>query len=470
MKRYPEIVLAIFLSALFSVPALAWGPHPRITQAALASLGSNAALARILGPETSSLSRHCWCPDIWMQFTSDGYSDDFLLFPKRPAHLGTSHAFRMADGSMGAHSRELFEIYFRRALQALRTETPANAARWVGVLTHFTEDTGAPPHAIKESGPLHGPMEQWVDEKLISIDGCAPTVLGTDDESAFEGFWQRQERLNRFAIDFAGRVKPLVATGKRVEAEPLILECALESARAVADLYVTLGPLAGRGAAGARLSGVVSGAAVEGPLGRLPAKLMIEGSDYSTLADAGGRYEFRHLPSGTHRLLAIKPGNEVWRGEVVLPAEGATREIEMTAARIPGNMLRNPALDLHWANPSAPDLWCIRRGFWRTESIPVVAGSTYRLEVKWKSEKPGASVILRWSSFEHFEEGRHTNEVPLVYPRTVLVATAPPGTKFAHPVVDKASPDEVLSYVAFVAHKAEVSPAERGAVRAPGAP
>ncbi|OQW96926.1 MAG: hypothetical protein BWK77_03205 [Verrucomicrobia bacterium A1] len=79
-------------------------------------------------------------------------------------------------------------------------------------------------------------------------------------------------------------------------------------------------------------------------------------------------------------------------------------------------------------------------------------------------------MILRWSSFEHFEEGRHTNEVPLVYPRTVLVATAPPGTKFAHPVVDKASPDEVLSYVAFVAHKAEVSPAERGAVRAPGAP
>lgn len=470
MKRHPEIVLACVLSALASAPVFAWGPHPRITQAALASLGSNAALARVLGTETPGLARHCWCPDIWMQFTADGYSDDFLLFPKRPAHLGTSHAFRTADGSMGAHSRELFETYFRRALQALRTETPANAARWVGVLTHFTEDTGAPPHAIRESGPLHGPMEQWVDEKLISIDGYTPAVLGNDDESAFEGYWQRQERLNRFAIDFAVRVKPLVAAGKRAEAEPLILECALESARAVADLYATLGLLVDRGGTGATLRGVVRGATVEGPLGRLPAKLMIEGGDYSTLASADGRYEFRNLSSGTHRLLAIKPGNEVWRGEVALPAEGATREIEMTAARIPGNMLRNPALDLHWANPSAPDLWCIRRGLWRTESIPVVAGSTYRLEVKWKSEKPGAAVILRWSSFERFEEGRHTNEVPLVYPRTVLVATAPPGTKFAHPVVDKALPDEVLSYVAFVAHTAGGPPAEPGATRSPGVP
>jgi len=28
-------------------------------------------------------------------------------------------------------------------LQALRTETPANAARWVGSLLHFVEDTGS---------------------------------------------------------------------------------------------------------------------------------------------------------------------------------------------------------------------------------------------------------------------------------------------------------------------------------------
>ena len=43
---------------------------------------------------------------------------------------------------------------FIRALQALRTESPANAVRWLGSLLHFVTDTGSPPHALVYKGDI----------------------------------------------------------------------------------------------------------------------------------------------------------------------------------------------------------------------------------------------------------------------------------------------------------------------------
>ena len=63
------------------------------------------------------------------------YADDYLLIHQMPRHVG--HV--MPD------VQQTFVPYFRRALQALRTETPLNACRQIGSLIHFVEDTAPRP-------------------------------------------------------------------------------------------------------------------------------------------------------------------------------------------------------------------------------------------------------------------------------------------------------------------------------------
>ncbi len=433
-------------SVLISARAFAWGPHPDITAAAVAVLGPDAPLVRALGPkETASLRTTCWIPDIWMQM-SDFYIDDYLFTPLRPTHLQTSHAFVGADGKVSAHTLGMFDLYFRRALQALRTETPANAARWIGALLHFTEDTGAPPHALVVSGALHSPMENWVDGKKVCIAGYAPKVLGTDDDSALAAFWQNQEHLHAFVLERAPRIKALAAENNRAEAEPLILACANASARNAADLMVTLGALAAKGPKGGELRGRVSGVTLDGRLGQVPAKVMLAGTGYSTLAGADGVYAFRNLPAGAYRLLVARPGNEVFSGSVTISEAVATADVGLTPARVKGNLLRNPALTLRWASTDHIDMWYKRKIGWRSEAVPVTPGVSYRLEVERKVS--GAKVTVFWST--HERDGTRTAGPVLSQAETRLAAVAPAGVKYAYVVVECSGlPDNVLSYVAL---------------------
>lgn len=437
--------------ALTATALLGWGPHPDITANAIKALGPEAPLASVLGPEFDRLRTHCWIPDVWMQLSSEYYFDDYLFTPQRPTHIGTSHAFTGPDGKYGQHNQVMFDIYFRRALQALRTESPANAARWVGALLHFTEDTGAPPHAINESGALHGPMENWVDGKKISIAGYTPKVLGSDDTQAFAGYWQNQEKLHAFTAGQAHRIKALVAAGNRTEAEPLIRACADESARKAADLCATLGALAGAGPKGCGVRGRISGATDDDcALAKIAAKIMLEGTGYSTLAAPDGTYEFRNLPAGAYRLFVAHPGNEVYSGEVTLSAAAQTFDITLAPARVKGNLFRNPALTLRWASKDHIDMWYkAGKGGWRTEAVPVVAGATYALEAQWKNTRGKMTVC--WST--HEREGKQTAGPSLIPPDTKRSVTAPDGVKFAFVTVEGPDlPDTTVSYVALTPH------------------
>lgn len=425
-----------------------WGPHPEVTASAVATLGAESPLLQLLGPEAQNLRAHCWMPDRWMQL-SGFYCDDYLFTPQRPTHLQTSHAFVGADGKVGAHTPEMFDLYFRRALQALRTETPQNAARWVGSLLHFTEDTGAPPHAIVESGPLHAPMENWLDGKKVSCSGYSPRILGEDDARAATAFWANQERLHAFVLERAPRIRALVAANDRAAAEPLILECANASARNAADLCATLGALAGKGPqGGAGLEGRISGAAVGGALGQVPAKVMLAGTGYSTLADAAGRYAFRNLPPGPYRLLVAWPGNEVFVGAETAVVGAQTVDVAMTPAQVKGNLLRNPALTLRWASPAHIDMWYKARKYgWRSEAVPVTPGGAYRLSVVRKGSG-GPKVTLYWST--HEREGTQTAGPLLAGGETCRTADAPAEARYAFVAVEGAElPDAALSYVAL---------------------
>src|SRR6185436_14129159 len=85
---------APLLKVLFLIPAwtaLAWGPHPAITQAALDALGTNDSIVRRLGVEAQRLTNYCWLADFkrlpFRDKEQDFYADDYLLFPQAPAHF-----------------------------------------------------------------------------------------------------------------------------------------------------------------------------------------------------------------------------------------------------------------------------------------------------------------------------------------------------------------------------------------------
>ena len=153
--------LAILLNSWLWMEAGAWGPHTTITQEALKVVPEAARWRAALGQENfSALTNYSLLPDQRGQDLKTFYADDYLLIRRMPRHPG--HV--MPD------VQETFEPFFRRALQALRTETPANACRQIGPILHFVEDVGAPPHA-KEKCPHHTELENWVRADQIDITG-----------------------------------------------------------------------------------------------------------------------------------------------------------------------------------------------------------------------------------------------------------------------------------------------------------
>jgi hypothetical protein len=410
--------------------ALAWGPHTEITRAALAVLPEDAAIRSLLGPELVALEKTCWIADHRRDARPDYFPDDYLLFPASP---------RERD-HMNPDVRNTFDPFFQRALQALRTETPANAARWVGALVHYVEDIGAPPHAASIGGALHGPMENWVDARAIQIGGYRPRLLGQDDASATRGLLQRMDDLSDYALQRANLLREPLAAMKERENQPLILEAALESARATADVLLTLGELARSSPGGATLRGAITGAD-QAYLPQVAARVMLLGTPYSTGAD-NGRFELRNLPPGRYRLAAIRPGNPVWIGDVELsqdrPAEVA---IDLRPSTPAGNRLRNADFSLRWVDPALPDCW--RRltiGYpdrpskepgWQSECIRVTPGMRYRIGADLV-DGASASLAVRWRQFP--VNAVNVSDVRLDNPAGQVVV-APEGAKYLQVII-----------------------------------
>lgn len=389
---------------LSSHGSLAWGPHTEITQAALHALGTEDGIYKQLGADTSVLTQYVWMADWRSQLLirSDEvfYADDYLLFPKAKTH--SQH--------ICPEVRQTYAPFFRRALQALRTESPRNAARWIGSLLHFTTDTGSPPHAAGFLGPAHSKMENWVDAKLIQLPGYQPQLLGDDDASGEAGFLARMDGLIEFSKERAARCRADVDADRREPVEPVVLESALETARVTADLLHTLGFLAAKPAAGAPLSGKVGWQKSSHPtLDRLPAKVVLLGTDFSTLTGPDGAFVFRHLPEGDYQLVALAPGASSAPAGISLKGGGLSLPELALVAGTSGNLLRNADFQLHWSAAEALDHWTMKTPpgklagktpvrDWDGEWLPLEKGAAYRLEAHWKkgaAEVEDALVFVR---------------------------------------------------------------------------
>lgn len=401
MPRPRNLILSLI--ALLPTSLLAWGPHPEITKAGVDTLNSDDPLRRELGPELKKLREYCWMADWRGQLRKDGeswfYSDDFLLFPPMPKHL--DHLCPMVKAT--------YEPYFRRALQALRTESPLNAARWIGSILHFTEDTGSPPHAAEISGEVHSRMENWVDAKAIHIPGYVPQLLGATEEEAVTGFLKRMDGLIAFSRQRSDRAKPFVLAGDRPSTEPIVLESALETSRVVADLLHTLGVLAeknpsGGGAIEARITSVASPG-----LEKMPARIVLLGTNFSTLAGTDGSAVFRNLPAGTYDAVIERAGAKSSRVKVTVSAGQTTPlDVALETDVAPGNLVRNQTGQLIWLSEKQPDRWTpIRRKtdapHWQGELIPVSVGTKYRFQAKWPAGSETSVVVHLYTTAAYGE-------------------------------------------------------------------
>ena len=414
-----RLFLSLILIAL-ALPASAWGPHSRITQAALDVLGPSDPLVKQLGPNAARLTSFCSMGDRYRAFLNepDGsiyYADDYLLFPRQPKHS--------AHGGAGVLTS--LEPYFRRSVQALRTETPDNAARWIGALLHFTEDAGAPPHALPGMGALHHNMENWVAVDKIPIPGYKPRLLGATDDEAVAAYMKRMQELMAYSRARAEKVKPLVQADNRQAAEPLITECATECSRVVADLLYTLGRLTGApGPDSVTIRGTIKTKPDAPADGRL-AKVVIDGTNYSTVADPSGKWEIHGLPAGMYMGKVLYPGCRMDNFTAKIePGQTRTINILMVTLKPAQNLLRNPDLRVHWVDPNAPDTWFKSKIGWESATVPITPGQKYSLNIQWKYGVKGTAVVRWYTRKSPYAEGSK-EEAPVTEAQNDVVFTAP---------------------------------------------
>lgn len=402
--RLVKVLLPALLVGLFAGPALAWGPHPKITQAALQVLPEMERWNAALGADNvAALANYCWLPDQRGEDLGKFYADDYLLIRQMPRHVG--HTMPAVQ--------EAFVPYFRRALQALRTETPVNACRQLGPLVHFVEDAGAPPHA-KPNCPHHSELENWVVAEKIVIAGYQPKRLGQTDDEAEAGLLRRIAGLVEFSAARAERALPLVsqAAPDRAQVEPIILESALESARATADLLYTVFTL------GLKPQGEDTRLVGKITAGLFPsrndhgARIVLLDSDYATLAvtdgsqPAGrwqGDYLFHHLTPGAYRVLAYRTASQFRISEPIRLKVGQETRLDIALPETDpaGNIVENPDGRLSYLLPDVPDRW--RRvssqgkpSLWLSAVATVKPQTAYRCGAVLKD--PEAKVSFRFES------------------------------------------------------------------------
>lgn len=446
LRLSPRWLHALLLTLSF--PLLAWGPHPEITDAAVAALPRDAALRTELGPHIAKLPDHCWMGDMRRTLVrrEEGwfYADDCLLFPSMEKHRD----------HICPEVKETYEPFFRQALQALRTQTPENAARWIGGILHFTEDTGSPPHAAEIRGEVHSKMENWVDAKAIHLGDYKPQLLGRTDDEAVAGYLKRMDGLIEFSKSRAERAKPFVLANDRPSAEPIVLESALETSRVVADLLYTLGELTKAPVLDtAKLTGRIT--STSSPLfAKLPARVMLSGTSLSTLADAQGRYEFRQVKPGAYKLIVLRAGCKTVSHELTLSPNNATvLDLSLPPDEVAGNLIRNSSATALWLSPQQPDAWYpvkkrLGEAYWEGELIPVKPGTTYKLQTLWQPEAKGQVVVQLLPKDIHSKG--NVLMTPLLPGTSEMTFTATPEAAFAQILISgQPLPGAVCKHVAL---------------------
>lgn len=423
--------LALLILFLIVTPVWGWGPHSQIVDASLAVLPADDRLAARLGSNAERLRMYVMMGD-WKdcvleiqenwsrgdkhfgQMPTQIYTNDFLISPLSPRHFQ-----HVAPDVMGTH-----KPFFLRALQALRTESPSNAARWLGSLLHFATDSGAPPHAAGFKGDLHSKTENWVDGRQIDITGYTPRLLGRTDDEALQGFLARMKALIEFSKQRAAKLRPLIEADDRPHSEPLVLESANESARASADMLHTLLVLSAKSSKTpvSHLSAEISAPTTPG-FEAIPAKLILLETSYGTTSEPAkaqegiyrGTVELRDLPPGTYTPVIYRTGCKTLFGKpLTLKAGSQLRQKWDLESETPaGNLVRNPDFQIRWTKMNQPEHWQNEgsKGYWASDNLKATPGKSYSAMVQLKTATQ-VKVALQWMQ-EHWLPLGEPIQIPL---------------------------------------------------------
>ena len=396
-KRWAGRCWLTLIGLLATTPLFGWGgyPHQYILDAALSAIPENDEIGLRLGSETRHLRDTVELGD-WVnslivvqenwhvttedfpQKGSEYFGNDYLLFP------GAPHTY----SHIMPQVHETYRPFFLRALQALRTENPENAARWTGSLMHFVTDSGSPAHAIALTGANHSKMENWLDASKLDLKGYQPRLLGKNDSQALTGLVARMDGLLARNGEIGKHMLPYADANDRPHLEPLEMDCAAETARVAADVLHTLLVLSTRkqpGKSGSLLATVTAPSLAEHPL--LPAKLILLGTNYSTLSTLNyastdrysGSFELRNLPVGIYRAVVERPGARTMFSQPFMLKAGTRLTWHLQQPTEAGNLVQNPDFALRWVNAAKPDHWhhedtchC-----WLSDNIPVNVSAEY---------------------------------------------------------------------------------------------
>ncbi len=411
----------------------AWGgpPHQHIVDGALPAIPAEDHISLRLGSESRHLRDTVEMGD-WMnslivvqenwhvttedfpQIQTEYFGNDYLLFPAAPRFFN----------HMMPQVHETYAPFFLRALQALRTEDQANAARWIGSLLHFVTDSGSPPHTISLSGPNHTKMENWLDASKIDLRSYTPQLLGKSDAEAVEGLKRRMDALIARNAKIARTMVPYAEANDRAHVEPMALDCAEETARVTADVIHTLLVLTAeqdRVDSGSIVVAVTAPVLPENPL--LPAKLILLGTSFSTLSSidslAGGRYagtfSLRNIPAGTYTAAIERAG-----ARTLLPApitiqkeQQAHFSWQLQETSPSTNLVPNPDFTMRWLSAALPDHWRHEPAChcWLSDNIPVLHGNSYRVYVV-PSHGQNRDVTIQWMA----KHSQKTDDLPIRVP------------------------------------------------------
>ena len=184
--------------------------------------------------------------------------------------------------------------------------------RWVGALLHFMQDAGCPPHAANLRGDVHSKMETWVEAERIQIA-----------DYPFRPWEPRRKKYSRNFREGSTESYPRLRhadaacalpwkSGTAGAVRPVILESALECAQLTADLLRALGPSASPQLP-AEPCVVPCPAVPQSEWSAFRPKVILEGTDFSTLCDLTGKFEFRNLPASNYTVIAYRLGNGMVR-------------------------------------------------------------------------------------------------------------------------------------------------------------
>ena len=276
--RLSAIALGAVCLAGSHGPALAWGgEHSLISRTALAALP--AAQREVFRPEATAIADiYCTFPDQnWPNQGQWGAGNGDPAGPRLPDFRREWEVSRtcawdpvLRKGRPLVHappaSLEATALFFGQALQALQAGNLEDAARSVGVMLHYVQDSGSFAHMQ----PFHRAtgVKEW---KSVDLAGYAPRVLAENREGAPAAAARRVEQLVAFTEErlsalLASPGTPAAPTLAQVkercaretapadlmafvaalrkdradEWQALTLAACLESCRACADIFHTL--------------------------------------------------------------------------------------------------------------------------------------------------------------------------------------------------------------------------------------